>query len=313
MDPAPEAQTTDAVLMIRPCSFGWNAETADSNTYQSRPQEPPPRIQQQARQEFAGLRALLRQHGVTVTVLDDLPDPPAPDAVFPNNWFSTHADGTLVLYPMAAANRRGERRPTHLAALRQALGEVRMIDLTDFEASGKFLEGTGSLVLDRVHRIAYAAESARTDRVVVEAFARALGYRPLLFSTILQKGQPIYHTNVVMAIGTQAAVICLEAIAEGSQREIVAASIRQSGRKLIAITLAQLAQFAGNLLELRSQHSAALWVMSSRAFHALDAAQRQQLAASATLLHAPLPTIESVGGGSARCMIAELFCQRAPS
>ena len=174
MDPAPEAQTTDAVLMIRPCSFGWNAETADSNTYQSRPQEPPPRIQQQARQEFAGLRALLRQHGVTVTVLDDLPDPPAPDAVFPNNWFSTHADGTLVLYPMAAANRRGERRPTHLAALRQALGEVRMIDLTDFEASGKFLEGTGSLVLDRVHRIAYAAESARTDRVVAAHTGRGV-------------------------------------------------------------------------------------------------------------------------------------------
>lgn len=304
-------QTASAVLMIRPLHFGFNPETAASNTFQVRPSEPPQELRARALAESAALHSLLSRHGVQVTVFDDLPSPQTPDALFPNNWFSTHSDGTLVLYPMAAVNRRAERRPEFIAALRRELGVRRVLDLTGWEASGKFLEGTGSLVLDRVHRIAYAAESARTDPAVVAAFAEALDYRPVLFATAPQKGQPVYHTNVVMSLGTNAAVVCLDAIASDSQRDVLVAALRASGRQLVAITCEQMNHFAGNLLELRSQDGQPLWVMSTQAFTALRPDQRQQLATNAALLHTPLPTIESVGGGSARCLLGELF-HRAP-
>lgn len=311
MTPWSAPQTASAVLMIRPLHFGFNPETAASNTFQVRPGEPPQELRAQALAESAALHSLLSRHGVQVTVFDDLPSPQTPDALFPNNWFSTHSDGTLVLYPMAAVNRRAERRPEFITALRRELGVRRVLDLTGWEARGKFLEGTGSLVLDRVHRVAYAAESARTDPAVVAAFAEALDYRPVLFATASQKGQPVYHTNVVMSLGTNAAVVCLDAIASDSQRDVVVAALRASGRRLVAITCEQMNHFAGNLLELRSQDRQPLWVMSTQAFTALRPDQRQQLAAGAALVHTPLPTIESVGGGSARCLLGELF-HRAP-
>lgn len=311
MTPWSAPQTASAVLMIRPLHFGFNPETAASNTFQVRPGEPPQELRAQALAESAALHSLLSRHGVQVTVFDDLPSPQTPDALFPNNWFSTHSDGTLVLYPMAAVNRRAERRPEFITALRRELGVRRVLDLTGWEARGKFLEGTGSLVLDRVHRVAYAAESTRTDPAVVAAFAEALDYRPVLFATASQKGQPVYHTNVVMSLGTNAAVVCLDAIASDSQRDVVVAALRASGRRLVAITCEQMNHFAGNLLELRSQDGQPLWVMSTQAFTALRPDQRQQLAAGAALVHTPLPTIESVGGGSARCLLGELF-HRAP-
>lgn len=302
-----EPQTASAVLMVRPLHFGWNEQTAASNTFQRLPPEPPLQVRQQALAEFAALHALLERSGVRVTVFDDLPTPHTPDALFPNNWFSTHSDGTLVLYPMAAPNRRAERRPQLIAALRRDLGIRRVLDLTSWESQGKFLEGTGSLVLDRVHRVAYVAASARTAPAVVAAWAAALNYRPVLFATTPQGDQPIYHTNVVMALGTTTAVVCLEAIADDAQRTAVAAALRASGRQLLVISREQLRCFAGNLLELRSQSGQRLWVMSTQAFTALQPAQRQQLAGEATLLHTPLPTIEAVGGGSARCLLGELF------
>ena len=307
MSPSSEPQTTRSVLMIRPLYFGWNAETADSNTYQVFPSTPLQQLRQLANAEFAALHTLLLQHGVQVSVFDDLPDPHTPDALFPNNWFSTHPDGTLVLYPVAAVNRRAERRPHLITALHQDLGFRRVIDLTGWESHGKFLEGTGSLVLDRPQRVAYAALSGRTDASVVETFAAALGYRAITFVTVPENGQPIYHTNVVMAIGTTTAVVCLEAISDGAQRDAVVSCLRASGRQLVIISREQLQHFAGNLLELQSQDGRPLWVMSTRAFDALRPDQRQQLARDAALLHTPLPTIESVGGGSARCMLAELF------
>ena len=310
---ASESQTASAVLMIRPLYFGWNAETAVSNTYQQRTPAPPSQILRQALQEFDAMQALLVRHGVAVTVFDDLPSPHTPDALFPNNWFSTHGDGTLVFYPMAADNRRAERRPHLIDALRRKLGSRRVVDLTNWEAQGKFLEGTGSLVLDRVHRVAYAALSGRTDRELVEVFAAALGYRSLPFATVLHSGQPIYHTNVLMTVGTTTAVVCLDAIADDRQRDVVASALRESGRQVVAITIDQMNDFAGNLLELRSQNGARLWVMSTRAFSALRPEQRDQLARDAALLHTPLPTIENVGGGSARCMLGELFHPSPPS
>ncbi len=305
---ARSAQTASAVLMIRPLHFGFNPQTAASNTFQVRPSEPPLQLREQALAESAALHALLSRHGVRVLVFDDRPSPQTPDALFPNNWFSTHSDGTLVLYPMAAANRRAERRPEFIATLRRELGVRRVLDLTGFEAEGKFLEGTGSLVLDRVHRVAYAAESARTDSAVVAAFAKALDYRPVQFCTAPQNGQPVYHTNVVMALGTTAAVVCLDAIADGAQRDLVATALCAGGRQLVTITCEQMNRFAGNLLELRGADGQPLWVMSTQAFSALRPDQRQQLLADgAALLHTPLPTIESVGGGSARCLLGELF------
>ncbi len=297
--------------MIRPFRFGWNAETAVSNAFAEPSLAPADQLQAQARHEFEALRARLLQAGVDVTVFDDPPTPHTPDALFPNNWFSTHDDGTLVLYPMAAASRRAERRPALIAALRQ-LGFDRVIDLSHHELAGRFLEGTGSLVLDRRGRIAYAATSLRTHPQLVAEFARALGYRPLVFSTQLPQGQPVYHTNVVMSVGSTLAVVCLEAIADAEQRAQVRAALADSGRAILPISLAQLAAFAGNLLQLHSRDGHALWVMSSRAHAALTPDQRADLARDATIVHTPLPTIESVGGGSARCMLAELFLPAAP-
>jgi hypothetical protein len=312
MTTGPEPQTASAVLMVRPLHFGWNEQTAASNTFQHPPREPPLQVRQQALAEFAALHALLERSGVRVMVFEDLPTPHTPDALFPNNWLTSHSDGTLVLYPMAAPNRRAERRPQLIAALRRELGVRRVVDLTAWESQGRFLEGTGSLVLDRVHRVAYAAASARTDPAVVAVWAAALDYRPILFSTLPQRDQPIYHTNVVLALGTTTAVVCLEAITPGAPRAAVAAALAASGRQLLAITGEQLRCFAGNLLELRSQDGQRLWVMSTQAFAALEPAQRQQLASEATLLHTPLPTIEAVGGGSARCLLAELFAATPP-
>ena len=303
-------QTTDAVLMIRPCQFGWNGQTAVSNTYQAIPTAPPDAVQQQALHQFEALRSALLQAGVAVHVFDDLPTPHTPDALFPNNWFSTHEDGTLVLYPMATANRRVERRPHLIAALRRDFGFDRVLDLTHFEQAGQFLEGTGSLVLDRRHRIAYAAQSLRTHAVVLDAFARELGYRPILFATHEQRGQPVYHTNVLMSVGSTLAVVCLQAIAEARARDLLRTTLRESGREILEISTDQLMEFAGNLLELRDRRGAPLWVMSSRAHAALRPDQRELLAQHGALLHVPLATIESVGGGGARCMLAELFLPR---
>ncbi len=299
-------QTASAVLMIRPFRFAWNAETAVSNAYQAPSLVSDAQVQEQALREFAGLHRLLVQAGIVVHVFDDLPTPHTPDALFPNNWFSTHADGTLVLYPMATKSRRAERRPHLLGALRD-LGFARRIDLRIHEDHGRFLEGTGSLVLDRRERVAYAARSLRTHPDVVAEFARALGYRPIVFSTQTPQGQPVYHTNVVMAVGRTHAVVCLDAVFDPAERAQVTTALQESGREVVAISIAQMNDFAGNLLELRRPDGAAIWVMSSRAHAALLPEQRASLARSATLLHTPLATIEAVGGGSARCMLAELF------
>lgn len=308
-----EAQTADAVLMIRPYRFGWNPQTAESNTYQAITNALPAAIQAAAEREHVGLLTLLRTAGIAVTVFDDQPTPHTPDAVFPNNWFSTHPDGTVVLYPMAAPNRRAERRPEWIAALRQQLRCTQVIDLSPHEDHGRFLEGTGSLVLDRRMRVAYGALSLRTDREAAEDFARRLGYRLRLFASRPHRGQPVYHTNVLMSVGETAAVVCLEAIASSVEQAEIAAELHASGRQLITISAEQMAEFAGNLLQLRNAQGERFWVLSSRAHAALSLDQRTALQCHGALLHTPLTTIESVGGGSARCMLAELFAPRPPA
>lgn len=304
-----EAQSARRVLMIRPVCFAGNVQTVASNRFQHLTEyHAAAEVQARALAEFDGLVDTLRTAGVQVHVLDDTPEPHTPDSIFPNNWVSFHADGTVVLYPMLAANRRLERRMDvlqHLSA--QGLRIQQTIDLSGHEADEKFLEGTGSLVLDRVHRMAYACLSPRTDLDVLGEFAQRLDYELVTFDATDADGVPVYHTNVLMCVGTCFAVLCTEAIAAHEQAAVLHA-LRSSGHEVIAITLAQMRQFAGNMLELQTGQGGLCIALSQSAFESLTVWQREQLQRLAgPLVAAPLPTIEQLGGGSVRCMLAEVF------
>jgi hypothetical protein len=302
-----EAQSTNQVLMIRPVRFAGNEQTAQSNRFQQLTDQSND-AQVRALTEFDALVTCLRTAGVTVHVLDDTSEPHTPDSIFPNNWVSFHADGTVVLYPMLAPNRRLERRMDVLQHLSAAgLRIARTIDLTGHEADGKFLEGTGSIVLDRVHRFAYACISPRTDLDVLGEFAQRLDYELVTFDATDANGIPIYHTNVLLCVGTHFAVLCTEAIAAHEQAAVLHA-LRSTGHEVIEISIAQMQGFAGNLLELRTALGDTCVALSQRARDAFTAAQLRQLQRLAvTLIVAPIPTIERLGGGSVRCMLAEVF------
>jgi hypothetical protein len=306
------SQCSGAVLMVRPACFGFNAETAASNPMQQQPALAPAALAARARAEFDGFAAALRAEGVAVCVAEDSAEPCKPDAVFPNNWLSLHEDGTAVLYPMLAANRRLERELAYLTALEAALGFRcrRLLDLTHHEQEGRYLEGTGSLVLDHVRRIAYASRSPRTDAGLVGEWAQAMHYEPVIFEALDEHGAPYYHTNVLLWIGTRCAVLCAEAL-PGADRERVRASLHASGRELIEIDRAAVRAFAGNLLELASWDEAlgdcSVLVMSATARAAFTPSQYARLSGSVdTVIVAPVPLIEQVGGGSVRCMLAEV-------
>ena len=297
--------------MVRPHSFRKNEETATNNHYQRDiAQASPEEIIERAQEEFDGLVAQLRAAGIDVVVFDEAEPHETPDALFPNNWISTHADGTVALYPMFAPNRRTERREDVPLVLEHQFGfDVRqIIDFTEFESHNKFLEGTGSIVLDRINRKAYAALSDRTDARALEHFCDQLDFEPVAFQafqTVDNQRLPIYHTNVMMSIGSGYAVVCLDCIDSDDERKQVVDSIALDGLELIAITEEQVNQFAGNMLELTGDEGPVL-VMSASAYQSLVPGQIEKLQQHTTLLHAPLPTIETCGGGSARCMIAEI-------
>jgi hypothetical protein len=312
-EPAAAQQCADAVLMIRPAAFGYNRETAASNAFQHPDAADPAVTARLARAEFEQLAHALMSEGVRVIALDDTPAPPKPDAVFPNNWVSFHACGTVVLYPMQGTSRRPERRQDVIEAVVRASGfkVSHLLDLTHHEAHGKFLEGTGSLVLDHVARVAYACASARTHPEVVADWARELDYEAVIFQAADQAGVPLYHTNVLMCIGARAVVIGAGAIA-AADRERVLARLTAGGREIIDVGQAGIAQFAGNMLELASWDEALgdcrVLVMSQSARRALsDAAFAQLSGCTDAVLTVPVPTIERVGGGSVRCMITEVF------
>lgn len=290
--------------MIRPVNFAFNAETAVNNAFQVAGETD--HVQETARGEFDGFVSLLRENGVDVTVVEDTPVPYTPDSIFPNNWVSFHADGTLLLYPMFAPNRRAERKPHVLQALADRFTIRQTLDLTGFEQQHLFLEGTGSMVLDRDQQIAYACLSPRTDRTVLEDFCAKMHYRAVIFDAVDAGGQPIYHTNVMMCVADRYVVICLDSIPDAGQRQLVIDSITTSGKVIIPISLRQMAHFAGNMLQVQNTSGERLLIMSSQAFQSLDQAQLDQLTAFNRILHAPLNTIESNGGGSARCMLAEI-------
>jgi hypothetical protein len=310
---ASRQQCAGAVLMIRPAAFDYNPETALTNKMQH--PAAAAGSQTQALAEFDGLVRALASEGIAVCSVADTAEPPKPDAVFPNNWVSFHEDGTVVLYPMQAETRRRERRREVVDAVVSELGfkVSRLVDLTPHETEGRFLEGTGSLVLDHIERVAYASVSPRTHPAVVDEWAREMGYEPFVFAAFDRAGVPLYHTNVLMCVGARMAVVGTEAVA-ASDRVRLVDRLRASGREVVEISHAEIAQFAGNMLELATWDEAlgdsCVLVMSEAARRGLRAENFARLSACTdAVLAVPVPTIERLGGGSVRCMLAEVFTQ----
>ncbi len=297
--------------MIRPLSFRRNEETGD-NTFQSGGSEEPSKLLNNALDEFDGFVEKLRSKGIDVVVRDSVLNDDTPDALFPNNWISFHHDGRVAIYPMKAPNRRRERREDLIFEVSNELGlhVEEILDFTEFEDHDSFLEGTGSMVLDRINHICYAALSERTDQQAVEIFCETFGYKPVCFSTSVPSNdgmKSVYHANVVMCLGTQFAVLCADVIATSSERQLVIDSLERSGKNVIEISIDQLNQFAGNMLEVLNSEGKTYIAMSRTAENALSIAQRTQLKKYGEILSAPLETIENHGGGSARCMLCEVF------
>lgn len=305
---------SSVILMVRPAHFGFNPETAESNFYQKRDSRAEKEIQRLAVAEFDGFVALLRDQGVEVLVVKDSESPIKTDAIFPNNWLSTHPDGKVILYPMLSPNRRLERRKEILEQLLHlGFGISEIIDLSFFEEHGQFLEGTGSMVLDRQAKVIYACFSERTHPVPLEYVGKLLGYQVVSFEAMQEVGgtlSPIYHTNVMMHVGTDIAVVCLETIVKSAERQKVKDALANSGKKVIPITARQKFQFAGNMLEVSNDGGEKFTVMSQAALDSLNVGQIQQIEKYTTIISPAIPTIEKLGGGSVRCMMAEVFLPR---
>jgi hypothetical protein len=301
-------QSTDSVLMVRPCRFYPNPETAADNAFQARVDCAAETLSAVARKEFDTAVEVIRAAGVNVHVFEDTAKPEKPDAVFPNNWISTHHDGRIALFPMYSALRRQERRHDIISELRKHYHVTEVIDYSVFEKKGCWLEGTGSLVLDHLDKIAYVSLSNRSDPEVIQRFAEDFSYEPITFTSIGSDGQPIYHTNVMMCIGTAFALVGSEMILNKAERRQVRARLERSSKDIVELSSRQIANFAGNAIELHSKHGEKLLVLSKRAVRALTEEQRARLTRYVRLVPLELPTIE-LGGGSARCMIATIHLE----
>lgn len=296
---------TSNILMIRPVQFAYNAETAVNNSFQVASNDAS--VQEKALQEFDGFVAKLQANGIDVTVVQDTPEPHTPDSIFPNNWISFHSNGSICLYPMFALNRRQERKQHVLDAIYEKFVVDSNIDFTASEANNVFLEGTGSMVLDRDKQIAYACLSPRTDKGLLELFCKQFNYTPIAFIANDENGSPIYHTNVMMCVADKFVVICLASITDVNERNIVIQSIENSGKTIIDISFYQMNHFAGNMLQVCNQQGDAFLVMSSQAYNSLTSEQVATIESYQPIIHADITTIETNGGGSARCMMAEIF------
>ncbi len=301
-------QLTNKILMVRPVAFGSNPETAKDNAFQHiADPDNTDAIADQARIEFDAFIMALRAAGVEVFVVEDTPEPRKIDAVFPNNWISTHDDGLIITYPMLSDIRKLERRPEVVDMLAANFSVSRLVNLTAWEEQDLILEGTGSLILDRQKRIAYAGLSKRTDLAALKQWAELMRFEVCAFHATDKFNQLIYHTNVMMSVGQHVAIVCLESIKDADERTQLLSTLEKSGKKVVDISLEQVAHFAGNALEVMGRDHA-YWVMSSQAYQALSADQMAILREDgAHILHSPLDTIEAYGGGSARCMMAEIF------
>jgi len=303
-------QTTNTILMIEPVSFGFNNQTAVNNYFQQKDSLSDFEVQRRALAEFNSMVEKLRSKGIRVIVVQDMPEPHTPDSIFPNNWISFHQDGRVVLYPMYAENRRAERRNDILTLL---AGKVAISDIVDFAASEKqnrFLEGTGSMIFDHSNKIAYAAISERTDKELFLHFCHDFDFKPVYFfanQTFTGKRLPIYHTNVMMCIGDQYAVFCPAAIDNVEERNAVINSFVTSKKEIIEISEEQMHRFACNMLQVENENGVRFLVMSEAAFESLTAKQIERLTSYNEIISIAIPTIEKYGGGSVRCMMAEIF------
>lgn len=302
-------QTTDHVLMVRPVHFSSNLQTAMSNVFQHCDLNAAS-AQTAAREEFDRYVELLQEAGVGVLVVEDTPAPYTPDSIFPNNWVSFGADGRVFLYPMEAPNRRLERRPAILEEISRHFLVREIVDMSSLEKEGKFLEGTGSMVMDHMARRVYVCHSSRSHHAAIQMYEHLSGYSAYCFHAEDEKARPIYHTNVMMTVGSHFAVVCLEAIKNNREHEALLTALESSGKHVIAITFDQVKQFAANMIELRSVRGQSIVAMSRRAWHCLSHAQRKDIQRHAEPVVAPLDTIERLGGGGARCMVAEIFLAR---
>lgn len=300
-------QTTDQILMIRPVHFGYNAQTAVNNSFQVNTGQD---IHEEALQEYSNMVKLLLDNGIAVHDIPDTEMPLTPDSIFPNNWISFHEDGSICLYPMFAENRRNEKKEHVLKYLRDKFYISHIHDLGYFEKDGLFLEGTGSMVLDRENRIAYTAISPRTSKIVLDEFCRLTGYTAVAFHTADINGIPIYHTNVIMSVADHYAVLCTELIPETDERKKLVASLLQTGKEIIEISTDQVNCFAGNMLQVKNKQEELILVMSERACRSLEDDQLGKLEKYNRILQVSLHHIEIAGGGSARCMMAEIFCTK---
>ncbi len=299
-------QCTAHILMVRPKHFGFNAETALNNEFQNRTGEDQSSITERVQLEFDHFVQKIREAGVYVEVIEDRDDIASPDAVFPNNWLTTHPNGALITYPMFAENRRAERREDVIERLIDLYGYQRRYSLEHYEDKGLFLEGTGSMVLDRIQKVVYACLGPRTDPTILDKWCVLTGYDRFTFGAEDPPGRKIYHTNVMMSIGSEFAVVCFASIPNEQVRKSLFRKLSED-RLVIPITRVQMRSFAGNILELRSETGKSVIAMSSNAYHSFDIEQREQLSKFGSIIHSPIDTIEQIGGGSARCMIAELF------
>jgi hypothetical protein len=299
-------QTTSNLLMIRPVNFSFNTETAVNNSFQAQQDID---AQEKALLEFDSFIYKLQQHGVDVTVINDTPNPYTPDSIFPNNWISFHSNGSLFLYPMFALNRRQERKMHVVEAIKDKFVVNSIHDLSDLENQHEFLEGTGSMVLDRDSKIAYACLSPRTTLKALARFSTESNFSIESFTAVDKQGKEIYHTNVMMCVADQFVVICLDSINNPAERERVRKSISNSQKEIIEISFDQMNQFAGNMLQVNNTEGKKFLVMSSQAFSSLTSTQRQSIEKYNSIIHSSLDTIERNGGGSARCMMAEVFLE----
>ena len=306
-------QTTDTVLMIEPIAFGYNAQTAENNYFQVEQKDSD--IQQKALSEFNNFVEKLRSKGINVITIKDTLEPHSPDSIFPNNWVSFHKDGKVVLYPMFAPNRRVERREDILETIKNKGFEIAEVDdFSHFENDDKFLEGTGSMIFDHDHKIAYGSVSLRLDEEVFRKFCAKFGFTPVVFHSFQNVGDqrlPIYHTNVMMCVADQFVVICLDGIDDELEREKVQEVIKSSGKEIIEISEDQMQQFAGNMLQVQNSEGKKFLVMSETAYKSLTPEQIQNIEKYCEIIYSDLNTIETNGGGSARCMLAEVFLPKS--
>lgn len=295
-------------MMVRPANFGYNEETAANNAFQTKETTLTNlEIKNKAVLEFDGLVQKLMDAGVNIYLIEDIPSPVNPDAVFPNNWVSFHENGTVITYPMFAPVRRNERREEILEKIREDFEIIKRLYFEYGEKKNKFLEGTGSMVIDRQNQIVYACRSVRTNEEMLDHFCEELDVEEVLFDAVDENGMPIYHTNVMMALGETFVVICLDTIRDINERHELLERFEETDKEVIEISLEQMSAFAGNMLQVRNNAGESILVMSQQAFESLDEEQIEQIESHTQILYSDISTIEKFGGGSARCMIAEIF------